>query len=297
MVQDDGGAGLESRVAYTNLGASSVSVTPRLTAAEGLSLRHSCPAALAPGETCTAVLTVATGEPGPRRGALVWEGEGGPVPQWVGISGMVLAAPSGGLGVLVADLPQGSLQLEAAAQTTTVREFSLVNAGTAALTLGAPALTGPGDAVFSLSGSSCAVGMVLTPSARCTVRLNANAPAQGQALAQLQWRNDGTHLVPLRVTVQALAGTAPPAPPPVSPPVPPPSTPPTPTPAPAPAPSPPVAAPAPAPAAPVPAAGGGGGCATALQPGRADPLLPALLLLALLGVASRRRGAAAARLA
>jgi cytochrome c553 len=278
-----GAAGLESRVAYTNLGVSAVSVAPRLVNAEGLSLRHDCPPALAPGATCTAFVALATGEAGPRRGALVWDGEGGPVPQWVGLSGQVLSAPAGGLGVLVADLPQDSLQLDAAADTMAVREFSFVNAGTAALTLGAPALTGPGAAAFSLNGSSCAAAVVLAPSARCTVRLSARAPAQGQAQAQLQWRNDGTHPAPLRLAVQALAGTVPPAPPPVTPPAPPPM----------PAPSPPVAAPSPAPApvTPTAPAGGGGGCATALQPGRADPLLPTLVLLALLGTMTRRRGA------
>ncbi|RVU46383.1 choice-of-anchor D domain-containing protein [Rubrivivax rivuli] len=280
-----GAAGFGSRVAYTNLGSGAVTVAPRLAVAEGLSLRHDCPAALAPGATCTAFVALATGEPGPRRGAVVWEGEGSVTPQWVGLSGQVVAAPPAGLGVLVADVPQGSLQLEAAADTTTVREFSLVNAGTAALTLGMPALTGPGAALFSLSGSSCAAALVLAPAARCTVRLSARAPAQGQAVAQLQWRNDGTHPVPLRVAVQALAGTAPPAPSPVTPP---------PAPAPAPAPAPPVAAPAPAPSPIAPVAPAGGGCATALQPGRADPLLPALVLLALLGLLSRRRAVTAA---
>ncbi len=276
-----GAAGLSSRVAYTHRGPQTVGIAPRLVAAEGLSLRHDCPAALAPGATCTAFVTLATGEVGPRHGALVWEGEGDVAPQWVGISGQVLAAPAAGLGVLVADLPQDSLLLEAAADSSTVREFALVNAGSAAVTLGAPALTGPGAAAFSLAGSGCAAAVVLAPAARCTVRLSARAPAQGQALAQLQWRNDGTHPVPLRVAVQALAGTVPPAPPPATPPATPP----------APAPAPPVAAPAPAPApaAPVAPAGGGGGCATALQPGRADPLLPALVLLALLGVLARRR--------
>ncbi|KPG00824.1 hypothetical protein IP87_01185, partial [beta proteobacterium AAP121] len=50
--------------------------------------------------------------------------------------------------------------------------------------------------------------------------------------------------------------------------------------------------PAPTPAPPPPAAveggSGGGGCATALQPGRADPVLPLAVLFALLALGWRR---------
>lgn len=282
-----GAAVAEQRVALSNLGATAVGVAPRLDRANGVSLRHDCPESLPPGASCTAYVGLATGTTGALSAAVVWHSEGDWAPQWVGVSGRVDAM---GAGVLVADSPVDTIRLEASPGATVVREFALVNAGAAPLTLGVPAITGPGAAAYGLSGSGCTAATVLAPSARCTVRLSARAPALGSAWAQLQWRGDGADLVPLRLEVAAVGSAPPPAAP--TPEAPPPAGPPV-SPAPPPATNPAPPAPSlPPPAAAAPAAAGGGGCAVALQPGRADPLLPALLMAALIVLGRRRHGRA-----
>jgi len=216
-----------------------------------------------------------------RSTALQWQGEGDALPQWVGLGGSVEATAAG---ALVADLPSAALHLQAAPGQAAVAEVALVNAGVAALSLGAAVITGPGAAAFSLSGSGCNIALVLQPGVRCTARITAMAPAAGQRTALLQWRSDGAHLAPVVLAVAA-DGTAPLAPAPSPPAVPAPS----PTPPPAP-PAPPAPAPAPSPAPnprPSPAAGASGGCAMAWLGQTLDPVLPTLLVLAWLAL--RRR--------
>lgn len=275
-----GAAVPEQPLRLLNAGASAVAVVPALAAPAGFGLRHDCPPELAPGAWCTAWLMLRSDEPGRRSGALQWQGSVDGLPQWVGVLGRVEANASG---VLVADLPAGSLALRAAPGQAVVAEVALVNSGVAALSLGVPMITGPGAAGFSLAGSACSVALQLQPGARCTARITATAPMSGERQALLQWRTDGAHLPPVPLAVQA-EGSAPPAPAPPGPPpapTPAPPSPASPTPAPAPAPS-------PAPAAPEPA-GASGGCATAWAGGGAfDPLLPGLLVLALLGLSRRR---------
>jgi len=291
-----GAALAEQRVGYTNTAAQARTVWPRLVGAQGMALRHDCPSVLESMATCHAFIALGTGEPGQRRASILWEGDADGTPQWVGVAAQVVAVGEGrAAGVLVADLhgvtgvTGDGLGLRAAPSATVQQAFELLNAGSEALTLGAPALTGPGAAAFNLAGSGCAAATVLAPGARCVVRLSARAPLAGTSQALLQWRNDGTHLTPLTLAVTAQAADAPapgpapaPAPAPAPPPGPAPAPPPTAAPAPGPDPAP---APAPAPApspAPAPAPGSaGGGCAVAHGDSVPSYLLPSLVLLAL----------------
>ena len=289
-----GAAVPEQAVRLLNAGAQAVAVQPTLVGAAGLTLRHDCPAQLAPAAACTAHVGLSSAELGRRTTALQWRGDADGLPQWIGVQASVEPTPAG---ALVADLPGPGLTLQAAPAQPVVTEFSLVNAGVAALSLGAAVITGPGAAGFSLAGSACSTALLLQPGERCRVRITATAPATGRRAAVLQWRTDGANLPPLQLEVVADGSLSPaPAPSPSPPPSPPPSQPPAPTPAPptspAPAPSP---APSPSPVAPQ-AQGASGGCAMAWPGGAVDPLLPSLLLLALLALRLRKSGASRPRL-
>ncbi|KPF42168.1 hypothetical protein D621_20950, partial [beta proteobacterium AAP51] len=219
-----GAAVPEQALRLLNKGTQAAAGQPVLESGTGLSLRHDCPAQLAPGAACTAHVGLLSGETGRRAAALRWQGNADGLPQWVGVSASVEVAAAG---VLVADLPGTTLTLQAAPGQRVVAEFSLVNAGVAALSLGVPALTGPGAAAFGTTGSACSTALNLQPGARCTVRITATAPASGQQQALLQWRSDGAHLPPVSMVVAADASAVPaPAPPPPpaapSPPAPPP---------------------------------------------------------------------------
>ena len=275
-----GAAVPEQSLRLLNAGLQPVAVQPMLAPGAGFSLRHDCPPRLAPGAACTAAVAMLSAEADRRSTAVLWQGDADGLPQWVGVAGSVEATSAG---ALVADLPGATLQLQAPPAQAVVAEVGLVNAGIAALTLGAPIITGPGAAAFSLGGSACSAGQVLQPGARCTARITATAPTAGQRQALLQWRSDGAHLAPVVLTVTAV-GAASPAPAP--------SPPPAPAPAPLPAPLP-VPLPVPLPS-PSPVAAASGGCSVA-WPGQAvDPLLPSLLVLAWLAL-RRRAGLHRAR--
>lgn len=262
----------EQAVRLLNAGAQAVAVQPTLGSAAGLSLRHDCPPLLAPAAACTAHVALSSAEVGRRTTALQWLGDADGLPQWTGVIAKVEPAAAG---ALVADLPGPALTLQAAPGQTVVAEVALVNAGVAALSLGAAVITGPGAAAFSLAGSACSISLVLQPGERCRARITAIAPSAGRGTALLQWRTDGANLPPLQLQVLADGApvhSAPPAPPAA------PSLSPSPTPAPAPSPEPVMPQ----------AQGASGGCAMAWSGGAVDPLLPSLLLLALLGL--RRRG-------
>lgn len=262
------------RVWLRNVGEAAVSLDPPAVDAAALSLTHDCPAVLAAGAQCRVELRVATDSAQRVLGALRWSSSSGAdwSPQWVGVAARVEGPTAAG--VLVADLPAGTVSLQAPAGGLLQREFDLVNAGTAALSLGVAALTGPGAADFSLTGSQCAAALQLQPAGRCRVRLSYAPRSAGRAQAALQWRSEGTALSVIEVLGES--GAAPPPPPPPSPP-----------PAPAPAPGP---APAPTPAL---ASTGSGGCRMALAPGRIDPTLIFALALAALALVRRRAAAAA----
>ena len=278
----------EQAVRLLNAGSQAVAVQPTLAAAAGLSLRHDCPAQLAPGVACTAHVALSSADLGRRTAALQWRGDADGLPQWVGVQGSVEPAA---VGTLVADLPGPGLTLRAAPGQAVVTEVLLVNAGVAALSLGAAVITGPGAAGFSLAGSACSTALLLQPGERCRARISATAPASGRRAAVLQWRTDGANLPPLQLEVVA-DSTLTPAPPAAPPTSPTPPTPPSPSPNPAPTPTP---SPTPSPIAPQ-AQGASGGFAMAWPGGAVDPLLPSLLLLALLALRLRKNGRLGLRL-
>ena len=285
-----GAAVPEQAVRLLNTGSQAAAVQPTLATAAGLSLRHDCPAQLAPGAACTAHVALSSAELGRRTAALQWRGDADGLPQWVGVQASVEPAAAGSL---VADLPGPGLTLRAAPGQAVVAEVSLVNAGVAALSLGAAVITGPGAAGFSLTGSACSTALLLQPGERCRARITATAPASGRRTAVLQWRTDGANLPAVQLEVLADSTLTPAPTPTPAPPVPPAAPPTSPTPPTSPSPSPPPSptpTPTPSPAPPQ-AQGASGGCAMAWPGGAVDPLLPSLLLLALLALRLRRKGA------
>lgn len=274
-----GAAVAAQAVRVLNQGSVPVALAPQLVDANGLQLAHDCPAQLAPGRSCGAQLSLDSGSTGPVAGVLRWQGTAEAAPQVVGVAGAVLPRSEG---VLMLDGP-AVLGLSGAPGQVAERELALVNAGLQALTLGAPALTGPGAASFSLEGSGCFTGQVLAPGARCALQLRAVMPTGGEREALLQWRTDGAALAPLALSARALPETGPPP----SSPAPPPSPPPTGSPVGQPLPPPltPLTPPAAAPSS------AGGGCAVALDPRAFDPLLPLTLAMALFALARRRQSA------
>lgn len=246
-------------------------------------LLHDCPSALPSGASCTAWVDW----PAPRaatrlHAALRWQAaDGGLAP--VGLAAHALDGVAAG--VARWDDGDAALMRQAAPGAATSVDAVMRNTGVALLTLGAPALTGPGRDAFMLSGGDCAPGVMLPPGAACTVRVVATARSSGVAEALLQWRNDGQHAPPRVLRVMTVGA---PAPTPPTAPAPPPVAQPTPGPAPAPAPSP---APAPAPGADPGPVSGGGGCSVALAPRAADLMLPLLLLLSFAGVLLHRKPA------
>jgi hypothetical protein len=260
-----------------NPGSTAVELAPSITgAAASVALSHDCPVLLLPGAGCTASLQLLSPLPARLGAALRWQTPG---PQAAAPLGLFASAADAAVGVAEASPPLETLQLNPAGGSASAT-FDIVNSGAQVLTLGVPAITGPGQAVFSTAGSGCAPGLALGPGQRCTVRVTALAsPGTGFAEALLQWRNDGQHLQP--VVLRAERGGVPaPAPPPapVPPPVPAPPSPPAPAPAPGPA-------PAPAPAAP---AEGGGGCSVAHSPRAPDPVWVFVLGLAAWRLTQRR---------
>ncbi|MCM0609969.1 MAG: JDVT-CTERM domain-containing protein [Ideonella sp. WA131b] len=266
-------------VRLRNRSGTALVLAPRLRelapgGATGLTLAHDCPMVLAPGADCTVQIGLVAGGEGRVQAALDW-GDGAAVLRPVGVSATV-GQVGAGLARWLDAAAEPVVALQAALNSVALALMTLHNAGPAPLVLGTPAITGPGRAAFRLlangGADSCAANTVLPPDGRCTVRVAATAAAGGLQEASLQWRNDGVHPPMRRLQVQAV-GTAPPVapqPPPVSPPL---------------------ASPAPAPTpAPVSDAGGGGGCSrVAWDGGRADPLLPGLLLAAAALLAWRRR--------
>ena len=246
-------------------------------------LRHDCPSLLPAGASCTAWVDWSPPRAPTRlHAALRWQtGAGGPPP--VGLAAQALE----GLVAGVASWDDGVTMLERQAPPGSATSVDAVirNTGAAMLTLGTPALTGPGREAFMLSGGDCAPGVILPPGASCTVRLVATARGSGSADAMLQWRNDGQHVPPRPLRVTAVGSDAP-APPSSSPT--PPAAPPVASPAPG---ATPPADPAPAPSVNPAPAPGGGGCSVALAPGVADLTLPLLMLLSLVGLLRRRAAA------
>lgn len=272
-------------VRFRNRGATPVALAPSLRAlapggVQGLSLSHDCPAVLPPAAECAAQVSLVAGVEGRLQAALEW-GPSGQALRPVGVSATVSLAAAG-KAQWQDPLPNSVVMLEAAPGVTVSTTVRLQNTGTAALTLGVPAITGPGRGAWRVDAGGCAANQTLLPMASCDIRLSATAPAAGSLEALLQWRNDGQHALPRRLLVKTVAVEAP------APPAPPPPPPPAPAPPAAPAPSP---APSPAPIPPPPASpSGGGGCSVAHAPLRGkDPLLPGLLMLALAGLWARRR--------
>jgi cytochrome c553 len=284
-----GAAAAPQPVRLRNRGAGVLPVSPRLRGlvpggAEGLSLVHDCPGALPPGGECTAWVGLVAGAEGRLQAALVWGDSGTAESSAIRPVGVAATVSSAALGAAQwrDATPGAPVLLQALPTTSASVSLPLHNAGNSPLTLGVPAITGPGRASFRIEPGGCAAGRVLAPGTGCTLLIAATAPSAGQSEALLQWRNDGSHAGSRELVVRALPGAAPP-------PTAPPPAPVAPSPAPAPAP-----APAPSPA-PTSAQEASGGCSVAWVPGTPDPLLPALLGVAALALWGRGRPSRAAQ--
>ncbi len=264
-------------VRLRNPGPGAVSLSPALAptvpgGAAGLTLAHDCPAVLPPGEGCTAWVGWVAPGTGSAQAAVVWAaGAEGLRP--VGVQAAVAAVPAGRAAWSDTTSDSGTGVAVAAAPTTTARvTLALRNEGSAALTLGVPAITGPGRAAFRLEPGGCTSLAVLAPGAGCTLSLAATAPAAGQSEALLQWRNDGTHPPARPLLVRAVGAAPSPAPAPPA--------------APAPSPSP---SPVLPPAEAADAVRSGGGCGRVALDAATDPLWPGLVAWALWMLARRAR--------
>lgn len=268
-------------VVLRNTGALGLWLAPRLRAtapggADGLQLTHDCPTLLESGQQCTAWVTLDAARAARVQAALDW---GDPGLRPVGIAAWIASGPLGSAqwredtdGTWALDMPAGEVR--------SVQRI-LVNTGTAPLTLGVPAITGPGRTAFQVEAGGCTTGLVLGPGEACTVRLRFDARAGAAQQALLQWRNDGSHARPLRLVLRSReAAPAPQPPPPAA--APPAAANPSPSPVPSPAPP------------PAPAVPGAGGCSTAHPAAKPDLLMPGLVLAALMARAGRRRPRASA---
>jgi hypothetical protein len=262
-------------VVLHNTGPGGLWLAPLLRAtvpggAAGLRLSHDCPGLLEPRQRCTAWVWLDSARAGRAQAALEW---GDSALRPVGVSAWVQPQPAGIAGWRDGADASWAVPLEAGRQL--LLERVMVNDGPAPLTLGVPAITGPGRAAFRIEGGGCASGRVLGPGEACAVRLLFDARAAAAQQALLQWRNDGAHPQPVRLEVQPVVAAPAPSPsqPPSPSPLPPPSPPAVPQPA----------APAP-PAQPQPAAPqlGAGGCSVALPAARPDLTMPGLVIAALL---------------
>ena len=195
-----GAASREHRVNLRNRSGVPVSMVPPQLIGEGFSLVHDCPSLLAPGQGCVARLRQSSAQAGERSATLRLAADG---KVWrVPLSGQVSLSPVGELvpDPDLVDIDLGSVDVGQRA----VRSLALVNRGTESLNLLAHGLSGPDAANFAVEGE-CLLSPPLPPGGRCTLRLSAAAPREGEFAAALQWRNSGQGMPPLSLKVSARA--------------------------------------------------------------------------------------------
>jgi cytochrome c553 len=242
-----GSASPTQRVELRNLSNASWALAAPQAGGSGLLIAHDCPSVLAPGAACTVELRVSIAAPGPVVDSLRFESAAPWSLLVVGVSATGVAGPVGLLAADAQALDFGPL-MAGGQQTRTV---TLTSHGTAAATLGAFTISGPGRAQF-VPDAGCAAGTSLAPGSQCTLQLTYAPTVAGSAQATLQWRSGGGN--PGSVTLRAVA-TAPPVPPP-----------------------PPAAS----------AAGSAGGCSIGAPDQPMDPVHLVMLCLAIVALSRRR---------
>jgi cytochrome c553 len=208
-----GAASREHRVHLRNRSGAPVSMVPPQLIGEGFSLVHDCPPLLAPGQGCVAGLRQSSAQVGERSATLRLAADG---KVWrVPLSGQVSLSPVGELvpDPDLVDIDLGSVDVGQRA----VRSLALVNRGTESLNLLAHGLSGPDAAGFAVEGD-CLLSPPLPPGGRCTLRVSAAAPREGEFVAALQWRSSGQGMPPLSLKVSARAAPVVPVVPTVPPP-------------------------------------------------------------------------------
>jgi cytochrome c553 len=193
------------RVVLRNLGNEPWALTAS-QASGGLLVEHDCPAALAPAAACTVALRVSIAAPGPAVDSLRFVSD---APWGLLVVGVSTTGAAGPVGLLTADAQALDFGPLVAGERQT-RSVTLTSHGTAAATLGALTISGPGRAQF-VPDAGCAAGTLLAAGSHCTLQLTYAPTVAGSAQATLQWRSDGGN--PGSVTLRA-AATAPVSPPP-----------------------------------------------------------------------------------
>lgn len=258
-----------------------LALSPRLRSlapggAAGLTLSHDCPTTLPPGGDCTAQAGLVAGAEGGIQAALEW-GDGAAALRPVGLAATVSLATTG-MAQWRDGAPDAALTLDSPAGAAASWSLPLQNTGPVAITLGVPAITGPGRTAFRIDAGGCAAQQVLAPGEQCVVRVVGSATTPGRHEAVLQWRTDGSHpparRLDLRATAQApLPAASAPLVPPATDPAAPGLTP----------------LPAPTPSADLPSASGASGGCSVVAAAPSDPTLPALVALAAWSLWTRSR--------
>ncbi len=209
------------RLTLQNRRTTPISLSSVQAVGVSVAVGNDCPASLPPGASCSIGLRASAGALGRAAGALEVATDAPGAIVRVPLSYEVTDGPSGRLSFGLPDAlsdPAGGAVLDfgsAPPQAVTVRDFALRSHGSAAVTLGVAAVTGPGAGNWVLGGD-CAAERVLEPGTSCNARLTWTAGAAGPVEAALQWRSSGASPGTLKLQGVVTAATPPAAPPPAA---------------------------------------------------------------------------------
>lgn len=196
-----GRAGGPQRIRIRNRSSMPINLASPAVRGALWSISHDCPITLMTGASCTVSVSLAAGALGPAAGSVSIASDATTAPVIAALAGFV--RPDGA-GVLtwLPDPLSVDLGTTAIGQAAT-RDLTLVNGGSAAITLGSTTVIGPNAGQFVVSG--CARAMTLPPSSACVMTLRHASDSAGPAEAVLQVRSDGANPPALVVRAQAVA--------------------------------------------------------------------------------------------
>ncbi len=191
-----GSAGGPQRVQVFNRGSQALRLSALRVEGKGITLRHDCPDVLAAGARCTASLGLLALTAGQVAGAFEVTSPDLAAPLVVALVSVV--QPVAG-GVLSWSPDPGVLDFSAvAAGETATRNLTLINGGTAPVTLGAApqvfgSLTLTGNNLTPVTLNGCAAGTLLAPAASCQLSVRYAAGSGVGTQAVLQVRSNGAN--------------------------------------------------------------------------------------------------------
>ena len=150
-------------------------------------LMHSCPASLAPKESCEVGVEHQPIAGGPQRGAILVNGPSLTQPMVVGLIGYGASGPVSQLSWQLPS-PAGRVIGEAGGGLLR-RNVTLTNPGTMPAVLASTSITGPDASQFKLE-SGCSAGSVLLAGTSCEITVSFSPNRQPESKAVLQLRSD-----------------------------------------------------------------------------------------------------------